>query len=597
MTPSSFLSAVWKIHCKPGDYVCLSSKKGPSWKDYTFPYDDELPQKITEWIGRHSDKNLYFCPLPFTEPRRSKIKVARSKLLWSDIDDANPHKIEPSILWESSPGRYQGLWILPKEVEPEVAAGMSRQLAYQIGADKGGWDLTQVLRIPGTRNYKYPSEPEVKLVHFTKNILRSLPKSPLEKWRKSIPSKILKIIEGPATVGKRSDMLWYLEHELCDLGIPIKDAVAILKDSEWNKYRGRADEEERFEAEQEKIRESRNETDQTTRTDDLILVVDSFAQVLSRHTQSPGWIIPGFWMKGSHGIVAGEPKSFKTTLIMDLMFSMASLTPFLGVHKVEHGGPTIFIQNENADWIIRDKLQKLQISRGTAGKTKIRGSSLHIEWSRNIPMHFVNQQGFTLDDAAYKEALEELIDRMRPAMIVLDPLYLMFSGDVNSAKELAPVLQWALRVRNEYNCAISLVHHYNKGGEGKRAGQRMLGSTTLHGWIESAWYIQAGEVEDRVAHISMEREFRGAGLHPKKDLSLEMGEFGDMKYIIREEEDTHHDDDVILVLEQTTKPMSQNAIAQALGISRRQAKNALDRLEKEGLVTKKGERYLKGVRP
>jgi hypothetical protein len=590
MNSTDFLLEVWGLHCKEGDFVCLSSKA--PWKDTLLPYDPNLKSAVTKWLSTNSHKDCYFCPLPFTSARRSKTGVARAGMLWSDIDDANPNKVKPSILWESSPGRFQGLWLLPKVVEPSVAAEMSRQMAYYIGADRGGWDLTQVLRIPGTINYKYPSEPQVKLVHFTKSILKSVPKSPLERWRKTIPIKLLRIIEGPATEGKRSDMLWYLEHELCDLGVPLKDVIDILKASSWNKYRGRADEEERFEAERVKIQGDRAETKQETRTESLILTVDSYSDVLSRETQSPGWIVPGFWMKGSHGIIAGEPKSFKTTLILDLMFSVASCTPFLGVHGVQHSGPTLFVQNENADWIIRDKLQKLMVSRGTAGRTRVNGKQVEVNWSRDLPMHFINQQGFTLDDAAYKEALEELIDRMRPAMVVLDPLYLMFSGDVNSAKDLAPVLQWALRIRNEYGCALALVHHYNKGGEGKRAGQRMLGSTTLHGWIESAWYIQAGESTDSVAHVSMEREFRGAGLHPKRDLSIEMGDFGDMKYIITETEDEHHSDDVLLLLEQSTQPLSQSAVSQALGISRRQAKTALDRLVSERLAIKRGERYI-----
>jgi hypothetical protein len=107
-----------------------------------------------------------------------------------------------------------------------------------MGADRGGWDLTQVLRIPGTPNLKYADKPLVRLKYFKDTVLRKVPQRPLDRWRASIPRKLLRLVEGPAEQGKRSDMLWYLEHELCDLGIPIKDVFSILRESEWNKYRG-----------------------------------------------------------------------------------------------------------------------------------------------------------------------------------------------------------------------------------------------------------------------------------------------------------------------------------------------------------------------
>jgi len=588
MNSTEFLLAVWKIHCQEGDFVCLSSKKGKTWVDYCFPFNGELSESITNWLSKHEDKNLYFCPLPFSEPRRAKPSVVRSRMLWSDIDGADPHKVEPSILWESSPGRHQGLWVLPQEADPSVAAEQSRQLAYYIGADRGGWDLTQVLRIPGTINYKYPDHPVVKLLYFKpEKILRKLPKSPLERWRKSIPLKLIRMIEGPATEGKRSDVLWYLEHELCDLGIPIDDAIAILQNSDWNKYRGRADEAERFRAEREKIVGDREET----RVESLILKIEDYSELMGKNRQSPGWMIPGYWMKESHGIIAGEPKSFKTTLVLDMMFSVASNTSFLGVHPVQHGGPTLFVQNENADWIMRDKLQKLSVARGTVGRARVQGQRLNVEWSKKHPMHFINQQGFTLDDASYKEALEDTILQLRPAMVVLDPLYLMFSGDVNSAKDLNPVLNWCLRIRQEYSCAVILVHHYNKGGEGRRSGQRMLGSTTLHGWIESAWYIQAHEPDGPAARVTLDREFRGAGLHPKQDLHIRMGDIGDMAYSIMEEEVSNEGNNIVQLLEQSTEALSKSHMAKALGISRYQVDKLVDKLVQDGILTRRGERY------
>ena len=590
MNSVEFLLKVWRIHCVPGDFVAVSAK-GNKWKDYTFPFDDDLESKLGSWISTHSAESLYFCPLPFTEARRKKESVARSKMLWSDIDDADPYKVEPSILWESSPGRFQGLWLLPRTLEPEAAAEGSRNMAYYIGADRGGWDLTQVLRIPGTKNYKYDPAPTVKLIHFKSTILKKIPQRLIDRYRSSIPRKVMQILEGPATVGKRSDMLWYLEHELCDQGIPIKDVISIIRDTDWNKYRGRADEEERFTAERDKIIGDRVEKGTVTKVENSAFRIETYSDVLGSIASAPGWLVKGFWMKGSHGIIAGEPKSFKSTLSLDLLFSIASTKPFLGAYPVEFGGPCLIIQNENADWIMRDRLEKLAVSRGEVGKAKYNGSTLKIEWARQLPLFFINQQGFNLNDAAYRVQLEDMIATLQPAVVQLDPMYLMFDGDINSAQDLQGVLAYLLDLKNRYGCAIQIIHHYNKGGESKRGGQRMLGSTTLHGWIESAWYVQATENEGSVV---VSREFRGAGIHEALQVSLTMGDFGDPHYLVTVGEAGGpglEDEQVLGILAQSTDAMSKRQIRQSTGLSVYQLDKIIEKLMKSEQITRKGERY------
>lgn len=598
MDSVAFLLKVWGLQCQPGEFVALSAK-GRSWSDTTLPYDGQLAENLKSWLDRNKDKNCYFCPLPFTGPRRSKELVARSSMFWSDIDDADPKKLPPSILWESSPGRHQGLWLADHTLEPDAAAEGSRKIAYYLGADKGGWDLTQVLRIPGTPNLKYPERPLVRLKYFKDTVLRKIPQSPIDRWRASIPRKLLRLVEGPAEQGKRSDMLWYLEHELCDLGIPIKDVFSILRNSDWNKYRGRADEDERFESEMEKIRADRGEKKSETRLESRSLVVVEYAQLLSSQASSPGWMIKDFWMRGSHGIVAGEPKSFKSTLAMDMLTSVAADKPFLD-HPVHYGGPVLIVQNENSDWIMKDRQEKMAASKGEVGNIKWRGNSMRISWARRLPMFFVNQQGLMLDDAADKEALESLIDQIRPAAIKLDPLYLMFGGDINSAKDLNSVLQWCLYIKQTYNCAVILVHHYAKGKSDVRGGQRMLGSTTLHGWIESAWYLQVQEPENKKHVITLEREFRGAGLYGKIDVDIEMGDFGEPTYETtvsehrgdREEQASQgSQQDVMDVLAQSTDLMSKTAVAKKTGMSRYLVDKVIDELQKQGEIYRKGERY------
>jgi hypothetical protein len=67
----------------------------------------------------------------------------------------------------SSPGREQYWWRLSRPVAPEEGEDLNRRLAYAMGADLSGWDLTQLLRVPGTRNRKYPDAPLVEFAHLS----------------------------------------------------------------------------------------------------------------------------------------------------------------------------------------------------------------------------------------------------------------------------------------------------------------------------------------------------------------------------------------------------------------------------------------------
>src|SRR5215211_7968415 len=80
-----------------------------------------------------------------------------------------PNLPQPTAVVNSSPGRQQFYWRLSMPVPPDIGEGLNRRLAYVLGADKSGWDLTQLLRPPGTRNRKYPDTPAVEVEELEKN--------------------------------------------------------------------------------------------------------------------------------------------------------------------------------------------------------------------------------------------------------------------------------------------------------------------------------------------------------------------------------------------------------------------------------------------
>jgi RepB DNA-primase from phage plasmid len=139
-------------------------------------------------------RDVYQCAHLLTRPQRRKEHAASLLALYVDLDhselraDAPP----PSVIVESSPGRWQCYWPLTEPVDPHRGEDLNRRLAYALGADRSGWDLTQLLRLPQTPNRKYPDAPPVRLLQhsdlrFNPRVLeKDLPPVPTAK-RASIP--------------------------------------------------------------------------------------------------------------------------------------------------------------------------------------------------------------------------------------------------------------------------------------------------------------------------------------------------------------------------------------------------------------------------
>lgn len=638
-TFNSFLKRVWAYSCKPGDYVFLATKKNGEFKNHAIQYDPKtVDAKLGEWLSRHPARthDIYFCPTPFRRPVRRKQHVRESRFLWADIDDGRT-TIKPTVLWESSPGRLQALWFLKDTLKPEEVEPLNRNLSYFLGADKGGWDLTQVLRVPGTLNHKYDTHPAVRLLDFDQKLVYESRKiarrvgtkkselldpkpsgltsqQVLSKHRRNLPAKVkLLLSQKHVEPGNRSDIIWYLENKMSEAGLSPDEIIAVIRDSAWNKYKGRRDEEERLRTELSKIIEGKMGATDSADSEEAAerelssgLTVESYREVMAAGDAYPGWLVEGWWLAESHGAIAGEPKSFKSTLALDLAVSVASGRPFLDKFPVHRPGPVLYIQNENARWIMKDRMAKIANGKGLIGEVRKKQTTFEVKFAEDMPLYLVNQQSYLLTDPLHRQQTEELIAKIKPALIIMDPLYLMFDGEINSAKELSPVLSWLIEIRFKYRCGVILIHHYNKGGNSdggppKRGGQRMMGSTTLHGWIESAWYVTVSHAtnEDDLdpntdinlpnaeALITVEREFRGTGLHPRIDVQLEMGQMGSFDYKTKVE--LHRprgknisikqaEKDIMAVLEPSKRGLSLVELMKATGIGEEKLSKTLDRL-------------------
>jgi hypothetical protein len=134
---------------------------------YDYPRETRRAEELCRRLSDEG-REVYQCAHLLTARRRVKTCAASLTACYVDGDGAKPGDCtpRPTAVVISSRGREQYWWRLSRQVEPEEGEGLNRRLAYAMAADLSGWDLTQLLRVPGTRNRKYPDAPVVELAHL-----------------------------------------------------------------------------------------------------------------------------------------------------------------------------------------------------------------------------------------------------------------------------------------------------------------------------------------------------------------------------------------------------------------------------------------------
>jgi len=572
---------------RPG-WVGLPAKVGKYWVEFSteWPGDGVITRRIDTCLRDRED--LYYSVAQFQKKGRRIEDVQGSSWLWADLDEVHPTDAAklgylPTVAIQSSPGRYQALWRLQKELPPKSLEKLNRALSYALDADRGGWDLTQVLRLPGTRNFKYADAPMVELMWYKPELVYD-PHSMWAKLKAALPPDEFKAavsvvipkkgISGRAKVllraksedvvaGERSSRLWELECLLAEAGLGVDEIYELVWNTAWNKWRAVHSGRSRLEREIRKaikhvgrqvaLRKPSKDIEGPTKAKPELpkeggLPFMSYASVMSQVMEEPKWLVEDIWAADSHGIIGGEPKTAKTTVAMALALSVASGKPFLGKYSVPSPGPVLFVQEENAPWMVQDRLRKLAWHAGLIRKSEAhvrarasgdlarKGSVVvGLDFPDDIPLRILNNHGFDLAEDEHTDGLWKACEEFRPKLVILDPLYLIL-GDADSDRvvHLRPFLKWLLRLRMEFGCSVVLVHHMRKRNLNAqvqaRAGQNLLGSAILHGWVDSALYLTDREIDKRGwKSILVEREFRSMAPQRPVEIDISMGEPGTLE--------------------------------------------------------------------
>ncbi len=246
--------------------------------------------------------------------------------------------------------------------------------------------------------------------------------------------------------------------------------------------------------------------------------------VATRYSPDPGFIIPG-WLPADTErlLISGPAKAGKSWLAHELVFSLGTGQPFLGVFDLEYqehvpvpGDPrayqtetkygmrapetTVYIQQENSMYSMETRHRSILLDRGGEevldedGNPDIVGID-----DRNIAL--VHRLDLNLFNNVHLETLVEKLNVWEARNLVLDSIYRCMPGTLNDesmAKELILRLEHLMKYAKVR--IIALHHASTKGDSGGQKFKEAMGSTFFtSAWPDLEWRMHRGK--DKVTSV------------------------------------------------------------------------------------------------
>ncbi|MES2749162.1 MAG: AAA family ATPase [Patescibacteria group bacterium] len=187
----------------------------------------------------------------------------------------------------------------------------------------------------------------------------------------------------------------------------------------------------------------------------------------------------------------GHPGMGKTWVVLEIARAVASGDKFVGQIDVKQGN-VLIIDEESGIWQMRQRCKLLG-------------------FSKNLPLNFLSQNGFKLDNPSWIDEIVQYIMDNNIKCLILDPFAAVHDCEENSSSEMQKVMT-ALQQLALAGCSVIFVHHSRKGIG--TSGQNTRGSSAILGRADSAISID-GKTLDGINTIILQQEKNRCG--PKSE--------------------------------------------------------------------------------
>ncbi|SFD61763.1 AAA family ATPase [Streptomyces aidingensis] len=205
-----------------------------------------------------------------------------------------------------------------------------------------------------------------------------------------------------------------------------------------------------------RLLDSPADTDEPPPQPDLVFrtLAEVAADVDSRPPRP--WLFEPVIVAGDYGVMSAEDKAGKTWAILDAAVSCAAGLPWLGQFPARAPGPVLVFLGEGSDAKLLRRIRAIAAAKDLDQAT---ADALEIVACFRAPQ---------LGDAQHRHLIRRAIERFRPVLVIIDPLYLA-AGGANGADlySMGALLGSIQHIVQEAGASLLISHHWNKTGEGR----------------------------------------------------------------------------------------------------------------------------------
>lgn len=200
-------------------------------------------------------------------------------------------------------------------------------------------------------------------------------------------------------------------------------------------------------------------------------------------------------------IIGAPPKTYKSTIEFNLAYDLASGLAIFGIDKWKPATPqtVLIVEQEFGERSLRQKMKTLNDARfGTKTITD--------------RMHIVSKDlAVSLDNPIGINRLRHHMIESRPNVLFLDPLRKLHTLDESDSKETAKVFNVIEKIKEEFGCAVVILHHSSKKDEHRKASdpESLRGSSVIFAEADTVVMVErpiANKKRDIKLHFTLRHD-------------------------------------------------------------------------------------------
>lgn len=189
------------------------------------------------------------------------------------------------------------------------------------------------------------------------------------------------------------------------------------------------------------------------------------------------WLVKNVLPTVGRVFLYGHGGVYKSTWAFDLCVAVASRGLLLQQYPIENSGPVLLISTESSKYVNRDRI--LALLRGRESLTPelyYRGGRAPLPNNKEVQLYYC-QEAYNFNSPSDVAEFTEVVDSIKPVLVVLDPLDSFIDGDENSVKDTRPLRTAVNEILSNRNMCICIIHHATKA-----ITPSLRGSSAWWGW-------------------------------------------------------------------------------------------------------------------